>query len=296
MGAFQMRNFGGHVGVALFGILSFALTVAVVTVIDRVTGFNLFSLSLWVIIPLGAMLTGAAAASGYYSGSLLFHTRPTWLLLVQVIIVAALAQIAIYYSEYSTFVLDNGIRVADRVGFFDYLDIRLTTTHLRIGRALIDTGEVGSFGYLLTLIQFVGFILGGMGAYFFLKVHPACQGCSRYLRQLATGKQHFNDRKAFATYYDNVFGHRYDWRAFAKWMRHDPGKKQVREGTILATSTLHGCPHCKTQRIALMVQIMGKKEWSTIPNLARDVAIPQGIDLRPVFKGETGRRIGTEPA
>ncbi|MGO4664884.1 hypothetical protein [Bosea sp. 2RAB26] len=291
-----MKNFGGHVGVAFFGILSFAITVALVTAIDRATGFNLFALSVWVVVPVGAALTGAAAASGYYFGSLLFHTRPNWFLLVQVMIVAALAQFAIYYAEYSTLVLDNGIRVADRIGFFDYLDIRLTTAHMRIGRAQTDTGAVGSFGYWLAFFQFVGFILGGIATYLILKNHPVCTVCSRYPRKLATSSQHFNDREAFATYYDNLFDHPVDGPAFAEWMGHDPDKGRIREGTILATSTLRGCPHCKTQRIVQAVQIMGKNDWSALPSLARDVIIPQDIDLRPVFKGETGRRIGAQPA
>ncbi|WNJ90126.1 hypothetical protein [Bosea sp. 685] len=281
-----MKNFGGHVGVAVFGALSFALTVALVTVISRVTGFNLFSLSVWIVIPAGAMITGAAAASGYYFGSLLFHTRPTWFLLVQVIVVAALAQLAIYYGEYSTLVLQNGVRVADRIGFSEYMDLTLTSAHLRVGRAQTDTGAVGSFGYWLAAFQFVGFILGGVATYFFLRRHPVCQSCSRYLRTLATRKQHINDNEVFSTYYDNLFKHPVDGPEFAEWLQYDPDNKQIKEGTVLATSTLKGCPHCKTQRIEQRVTLHGKKDWKDIPTLARNIAIPDGIDLRSVFKGE----------
>jgi hypothetical protein len=82
--------------------------VVAVVVIERLTGFNLFTLSVWVVVPAGALITGAAAASGYYFGSLFFHTKPVWFLLVQMVIVAAVAQFAIYYAEYATMVLDDG--------------------------------------------------------------------------------------------------------------------------------------------------------------------------------------------
>lgn len=279
-----VKNLGGHLGVALFGILSFALTVAFVTALERITGFNLFSLSVWVVVPVGAMITGAAAASGYYFGSLLFHTRPTWFLLVQILIVAAIAQMSIYYGEYSTMVLDNGVRVADRIGFFQYLDLVLTSAHLRVGRAQTDAGEVGSFGYWLAAFQFIGFILGGVATFLFLRFHPVCQKCSRYLRTLATRKQHINDRDAFSAYYDNLFDHPVDTQGFADWMHYDPDAKHIGEGTILTTSSLKGCPHCKTQVVEQRVQIFGGKDWKDVPKLSRNVAIPDGVDLRSVFK------------
>jgi hypothetical protein len=40
------------------------------TAIERLTGFDVFTFSLWFIIPAGAIGTGIAAASGYYFGRL----------------------------------------------------------------------------------------------------------------------------------------------------------------------------------------------------------------------------------
>lgn len=279
-----MKNLGGNLGTSVFGIVSFALTVLVVVVIERLTTFNIFTLSFWFVIPAGALLVGFAAASGYYFGSLLFHTHPSWWLLLQIIIVAALAQFAIYFGEYRALVLDDGTQVADFVPFLEYLDIYLKSAHLRVGRgAHIDTGEVGSFGYWLAAIQFVGFIFGGVALFLMLRHYPTCEACGRYLRTLAKREQRFAEQEEFANHYDSLFRGPVDAPEFVELMQGYPNKGSVVTGTILSTYTLRGCPACKVQRISQEVKIRGKEDWSEIPTLSRHVRIPAGINLLRAF-------------
>ncbi|SRR6266567_3426308 len=279
-----MKSLAGHLGVSIFGILSFALTVIAVVVIERLTGFNLFTFSVWVVVPAGALITGAAAASGYYFGSLFFHTKPVWFVLVEMVIVAAVAQIAIYYAEYATMVLDDGRTASSLISFPDYLDLYLTKMHMRVGRGAHDTGEVGSFGYWLAAIQFVGFLAGGVAVFIFLKTYPTCQACGRYLRTLLKHKQNFNNQEEFGQYYDTVFQHPVDTDGFAEWMQWQPHEGKTKPGSILAVTTLRGCPHCKTQMISQEVKVLTAREWKDVPQLTRHIRIPDGIDLRPVFK------------
>jgi hypothetical protein len=281
-----MRNIGGHLGVALLGLVTFGLTVLVVTVVERLTTFNLFTLSVWVVIPVGAAICGGAAASGYYFGSLFFHTRPTWFLLVEILIVAAVAQLAIYYAEYSTLILDDGTPAPQIIGFWDYLDAYVKSMHLRVGRGNVDTGEVGQFGYWLAAIQFVGFILGGAVVWLNLRSHPVCSSCGRYLRKLMKHTQGFSTQEELVTYYDSLFEHPVDTQGFADMMHWQPrpiGSKVVK-GVFVTETTLHGCPHCKQQVISQEVKIMGDKDWQQLPQLTRAIRIPDGIDLRPVFR------------
>ena len=245
-----MKNLGGHMGIAGSGILSLVLTVALVLAVNRMTGFNGFTLTLWSVVPVGAILAGAAASSGIHAGSRLFRTRPTQFLLPFAVVGAALAQGVIYYGEYSNLVLGNGLRVASRIGFLNYLDIRLTTAYLRSGSAQADIGDVGAFGYWLAVFQFAGFVLGGLATAILLEDRPACGSCSRHLRMLATGTQHFNDRDAFDTYYENVLSLPLDGPEFADWITYDPDRKEVREGSLLVTSTLMDCPRCQCQHMS----------------------------------------------
>lgn len=286
-----MKSLGGHLGVSIFGILSFALTVVAVVVIERLTGFNLFTLSFWLVVPAGALITGAAAASGYYFGSLFFHTKPAWFLLVQMVIVAAAAQIAIYYGEYATMVLDDGRKASSLISFPDYLDLYLSKMHIRVGRGLHDAGEVGSFGYWLAAIQFVGFLVGGVAVFIFLRIYPTCQSCGRYLRTLLKHNQNFNDQEEFAKYYDTVFQHSIDTPSFAEWMQWQPHQGKTKPGSILCITMLRGCPRCKMQLISQGVKVMTAKEWKDVPTLTRHIRIPHGIDLRPVFKPAIRRKL-----
>jgi hypothetical protein len=289
-----MKNPSGHMGVAGSAIVTLALTVALVAAVNRIAGFNLFTLTFWSVAPAGAILTGAAAASGIHLGSRLFRTRPAWLLHAGA--GAALAMAAIYYDEYSALVLGNGFRVADRIGFLNYLDIKLTTSYLRSGPAQAEAADPGVFGYGLALLQFLGFILGGLGTSVFARKRPACPSCSHYLHTLATGAQHINDGDAFDTYYENVLSLPLDGPEFADWMGYDPDRTGIREGTILVTSTLRACPACRCQHLAQAVQTMGVKEWRPLPKLARDMAVPRGIDLGPAFRGRTREAAAQEAA
>lgn len=279
-----MKNIAGNLAVSLLGILSFALTVAIVVIFDKATGFNLFSMSFWLVIPAGALLCGAAAASGYYFGALWTHTRPSRFIFVQMVIVAALAQLTIYYTEYATFTFDDGTLVSNSIGFWQYLDVYLSSMHMRIGRGgQIDSGEVGSFGYWLAVIQFVGFLLGGIAVFIFLRTYPVCDTCSRYMRKLAFVQKKFNSQDQFADFYDNVFDLPVDGPEFAEAVRPSKEKIKDEEGTVMSEMTLRGCPHCHSQTITEEVKVLRAKEYKEVDKLKRIIRIPDDINLVPVF-------------
>jgi hypothetical protein len=154
---------------------------------------------------------------------------------------------------------------------------------MRVGRGAHDAGEVGTFGYWLAAIQFVGFLIGGFVVYIFLRTYPTCETCGRYLRTLIKHKQNFNNQDEFGQYYDTVFQHPVDTDGFAEWMRWQPHEGKTKAGSILAVTTLCGCPHCKTQLISQEVKVMTAHDWKDVPQLTRHIRIPDGIDLRPVF-------------
>ncbi|WP_457586614.1 hypothetical protein [Ensifer canadensis] len=280
-----MKNIAGNLGVSIFGIATFLLTVMAVVAVNHFTGFNFFTLSFFVVVPAGALLCGAAAASGYYFGALLFHTRPTVLILIQILIVAALAQTAIYYSEYRLLGLADGRMASDVVSFSEYLDIYLSHTNLRIGRAGTNTGDIGDYGRVLAFIQFLGFVVGGVFVWLMLRIYPVCERCGRYLRTLAKKQQMFSSQEDFSTYYDNLFEVPVDGPHFAQLMQWEPGKgEKIVKGTVQAETILRGCPHCHTQRISQEVKVRGEKEFRDVPQLTRNIRIPDGIDLKPVLK------------
>ena len=64
----------------------------------------------------------------------------------------------------------HGNKVCDYISFFKYLDFITTNSSYSIGHRLRPNvgsiGSVGLWGYLLTVLQFIGFSLGGLLAYF----------------------------------------------------------------------------------------------------------------------------------
>ena len=183
-------------GVALCGLATSILVAIADVAIARMTGFDFFTFSIWVVLPAGALLTGFAAASGYHFGSLYFHKRANVVLLIQMVAIAGLTQLLIYWLGYATMVLDDGRKVADFVPFGEYMDLVLTKAHYRIGRGQADTGEVGSMGYWIAVAQFVGFLFGGLAVFGVLKAKPVCAACNLYLRPMAKKQKVFTDAES----------------------------------------------------------------------------------------------------
>ena len=283
-----MKGIANSFGVAACGLVTSVLTALAVVVVSRMTGFNLFTFSIWVVVPFGAILVGFAAASGYYFGSLYFHKRAGLSLLLQMVVIAGLTQIPIYYMGYSTLVLDDGRRVSDYIPFGQYLDISITSAHYRNAHGEIDKDEIGSFGYWLAAFKFVGVLVGGLGVYGLLRTMPVCLTCNMYLRPLSTREKSFPDADSASPYYDVLFLHPVDGPEFAALIRSD-AKSKAKKGALTVTTNLHGCPKCKSQMIEEKVEMCYGTGWRgtvwiEVRNLNRRVTIPNGVDLIGIFR------------
>jgi len=269
--------------IAAAGLATSLITAFAVTLVDRLIGLNLFTLSIWVVIPAGAGMCGFAAASGYYLAAKWLHQRPTKVLLVQMVIIAALTQFLIYWFEYQTLVVD-GVAVPSVLSFSQYLDITLTSSHLRIGRAgQADAGEVGSFGYWLAVFQFIGFLVGGVIVYVTLQNQPTCHECNKYLREATKKADSFADIDAFAPYYDHVYSFPVDSEEFRAHVGREFSAGKAQQGTINLTTTIYECPKCFDQQVRERVQVFNGRDWKDVNELARFVKMPSGVDVRTAF-------------
>jgi len=273
-------------GVAACGLITSALTAIAVLLIEKLVGLNIFTFMLWLVVPAGAALTGFVAASGYYFGTLYFHTRPGILLFVQMVLIAGFTQWLIYYAEYLTLILDDGRRVSDFVSFANYLDVRLTQAEYRIGRGSSSSGPIGQLGYWVALLQFVGFLLGGVVCFIILRQKPVCDTCQKYYRPLGSVDKKFSEQDQFIAHYDTMFSSPVDSEDFAKAIRTKADAK-VAQGTINLRSSLLGCPSCKEQIIDDKVQVYNGSDWKDLTDLHRMTRIPAGVNLVPLFRSKT---------
>lgn len=271
--------------VAVAGLATSIATAAANALVDRLIGFNFFAFSFWFVVPVGSLVCGFAAASGYYFGAKFFHIRPSKLLLVQMVVIAAITQLLIYWFEYQTLYID-GVHVADFVPFESYMDIALTKQHLKVGRiGQFDAGEVGQGGYWLAVLDFLGFVVGGGFVYFLLLQTPSCRPCEKYLRTLVKKKDSFGDVEEFTAYYEAEFSHPIDSPEFAEHVgkEHSAGKAQ--SGTINMTTCVLECPSCGDQAVTETVQIFNGREWKDWGEWKRFVPLPKGSDVRRAYSG-----------
>lgn len=151
-------------------------------------GFNLFGLTFWFVIPLGAIIVGAIAASGAIVAARLLDIRPSlWQSIISATIVGAGTMLLIYFLEYNTLEV-RGMKIRTLVDFWTYVDLSLTKSHMRLGRARQDLGEAGDLGYLFMLLKLGGFVLGAFFIFALIRGMAACPRCGAYFRTLRTKK------------------------------------------------------------------------------------------------------------
>lgn len=279
-----MRKIFGASGVALAGLITSLLTAIVVAAVDYSTGINIFTFALWFIIPVGALVCGCAAASGYYFGAKYLQQRPTRILLVQMVLIATFTQILIYWFEYKSLVID-GAHVDQFIPFWRYVDVSLTSARLTVSHMPgFPSPEIGSLGYVLAVLDLIGFQVGGWYVYIMLGDQPTCGKCNKYFGSTLVKKHTFEDWDAFYPYYDAVYEHPIDTPEFSRHVSEEHSVKRGGQGTVrIATSVLE-CPQCHDQFVSEIVKVHRGKDYEEETGLRRLVAIPAGVDIRPAFK------------
>ena len=267
--------------VALAGLGTSLATAGIVAVVGSLTNLNIFTFSIWIVLPVGAVACGLAAASGYYFVSKYLHYRPGILMLAMMVGAAALTQLLIYWLEYR-FLQIGGLYISEYMSFSEYLDTSLTTAHIRAGRAATDAGPVGSFGYWLAAFQFVGFLVGSILSFLLLRAYPSCPRCSKYRVLLDEKTDMFSSEVEFYVHYDTVYSEGVGDRDFFDRFWNVHYVDSVERGTIRLKKSIYECPGCLDQTVSEDCEVFNGQDWTGIRALNRGIAIPSGVDIRQV--------------
>lgn len=277
-----MRDILKNGVVTIGGIVTTLLTVVLNAAIYSGTGMNLFGFSLWFIVPVGAIICGGGAALGYYLAASYFHRPPTRSLLWQMVLIAAVAQVLIYWTEYRLTL--DAVPALRGMSFWTYLDATFTTSRLVV-RAAIESPEMGGFGYVFALIQFAGFLVGGLFVFTQLEDQPGCAACGTYFRTLHVKRDAFPDDEAFGAYYDHEFDHPVDSPEFAAHVGKTHSSRN-QAGMFRLKTDILGCPSCHAQAVTQIVSYWGARGIQPEDGLSRVIPIPPGIDVVPAYRGE----------
>ena len=181
-----MRDMSAEVFTTFAGIIA-AIAVVVINVgFERFLDLDYLGLTLWFVIPAGAILGGFGAASGYYIAAKATQTLPTRRMLFEMLAIGVSTWLLMHWVDYATMRFSDGGLVRDQVPFWYYLQMR--TEHMQLvlqnqgGRAIDTTPELGLLGYAHELLQIAGFLLGGFVMWLGLKSLEACAPCGRYAR------------------------------------------------------------------------------------------------------------------
>lgn len=273
-----------HLPVVGFAIVTSVLTALANLVIENITSINVFSFSLWLVVPVGAVFIGLGGASGGMLACRYFNIKPNFIDFIVLVLIGAATMYLIYYLGYITLVLDNGAKASDYVSFNDYVDVITTKSHLRIGRGATDTGEVGGFGYFLLITKFVGVLLGGFAVFALIKDFAMCNKCNVYYKKIATKESNLmsieQGQDVLTKIREGTVESYKDAITLAKKYT-----DTAKDGTkIKVKFTLMRCPKCNDSFVTEKFSAMDGASTKDLKEFDGRTNIPNGSDIAIEFK------------
>ena len=175
--------------VTSFGAVTSIIVAGILALLEIKYEFVPYTWSMY-YIPLGAFVSGSLAAGGYYIGARIFNHKPSTMILVNMLAISFTTYLLIQFLGYIYLVVD-GKQISDYVPFFEYLDItirgKVIITRHRGGQT-DNSGPIGDWGYVVELIQIIGFSLGGFLPFAHLLSITYCKNCAKYYS--AKGKRY----------------------------------------------------------------------------------------------------------
>jgi hypothetical protein len=253
------------------GIVTTALTVALLVLLELKLEFSLYSYYMLLIVPVGAIAAGFVASSGYYFAAVALGRKPGRLLLLNMLIISAATFFAIHYCQYSLAEV-QGMPLRDMLSFEQYLDIIIRSTSFVVqnhGRNAADTGELGVWGYLPALLEVLGFAIGGLSMYFVLQGKPYCDRCSRYLGQREVQTRYATDGEELAVMTSrwSDFGTSGNLPAVLDEHRALAADKPKSKTFYKTEVETRRCSACGRTWLKHSAKVKTRKDWQDVPGL-----------------------------
>jgi hypothetical protein len=171
--------------VLICGLVTTALALFGVYLLNtNVEDFHIMGWYANYVLPIGALIVGLVAASGYGLASWFSGIKITRGLLWAVVVLQLAAYFAAQYIEFASHkpVPANG----DPVSFFEYLDFAARSFAWKQKDG--STGQpLGAWGYAFRALEVLGFVAGGLIVPALMRKAPYCDACRRYMRKRQLG-------------------------------------------------------------------------------------------------------------
>lgn len=172
--------------VLISGLATTALALLGVYVLDtKAEDFHIMGLYANYVLPIGAIIVGVVASSGYGLASWFSGIKITRLLLWLILVLQLAAYFAAQYIEFNSRHLVYH-KTGKPVGFIEYFDA--TARSFAWKQSDGSMGQpLGIWGYAFRGLEIVGFAAGGLIVPLVLRKKPYCQVCQRYMRTRQLG-------------------------------------------------------------------------------------------------------------
>jgi hypothetical protein len=167
--------------VLISGIATAAVTLLLVYLANVYANINPMGVYLDYVLPVGAMIVGILAGSGYGLVSWIAGIKIPRALLWAVVFLQCVAYFCARYIVFENLhLVYKGTNQA--VGFFEYFDASARAFAFKASDGGSENG-MGPWGYVFRLLEVAGFAASGVLIPLFVSDIPYCDSCRRYMRR-----------------------------------------------------------------------------------------------------------------
>ena len=266
------NNFAKDLVVLGATVASTLITCIVLSFIDLSTSFSVYGLTLWFVLPVGAFLAGFAGMSGCYIAARVLNHKPTWLILIGVLLLSAATFFIINYLDYY-FTSVEGLQLRSVISFGTYLKVTLSNLSVcfRICTGSNSSLGLGSAGYIAAGLQVVGFFVGGASLYGVLASQRYCDSCARYYSHVRVETRYFPDSATALSAYNNelqLLQERHFHEALTDCTVAGDGHKKTHTNAM--ELRIQRCTNCLRHHLVLQLNVRQKKDWNSVSASRRE--------------------------
>ncbi|KQC14665.1 MAG: hypothetical protein APR63_05395 [Desulfuromonas sp. SDB] len=275
-----MKKTSAFLIIFIAGLVSSALCIVLMYLL--MVKFDFFVPGMYIlIVPVGAILAGIFAGSGYAIASKFTNTRVSKAAVLLILLFSLVVYLAAYYVMYAFSFGDYSIS-----NFFKFLGNLATNSSLTIGksaRTKIDT--VGIFGIALLTLEFIGFAIGAATPLYYLTGKEYCHKCGLYLKPLNSyyhmptlekwNPSPGDDKAAIARMIEEnrrILKEQYEktkvkleGKSLAENEKtlQELDQSQDHRSFFYFSYAISGCPNCGKHSITITLHSMGQQQYTT---------------------------------
>jgi hypothetical protein len=275
--SFLQKSFIQDLIVTGFGFITSWATARGLVYLEQEHEISIYGWLYMFVIPIGAILSGFVAATGYWIGARLVHHRPSKSILWNMVLVSVLTFFMIHEQGH-----ELAVKRGYQKGITSYIQ-EVTESISYSSRRSSDRSPgtpLGKLGYGVVALEILGFSFGAFGVFGVLRSRQYCEGCNKYFakkgqrvrylesgQELETTVQAFHEAVAAGQLQEAV-------NQFCQ-----DKKTKISSKKLMCTLHLYWCKECGTHQILFAASQLNGNQWAAIPELGLNLNTSQSLEI-----------------